>query len=110
MSFNANSSDIRAYAANLLDSYDDVSDAKTYAHANGDFSFHASGLIGLLAGSHHRLMGNLDTMLGHLQVVLEKSNEALISTTAAYDGTDQQAAARVDVTYPETPRSLATPD
>jgi hypothetical protein len=55
-------------------------------------------------------MGNLDTMLGHLQVVLSRSNEALISTAAAYDGTDQQAAARVDATYPGTPRPPAKPD
>jgi hypothetical protein len=51
MSFEANSSELRAYAAKLLNSYDDASDAKTYAHANGDFSFHESGIIGLLAGS-----------------------------------------------------------
>ncbi|MFC7278569.1 hypothetical protein ACFQS1_31710 [Paractinoplanes rhizophilus] len=110
MSFQVNPSDIRAYAAKLLTSYDDVSDAKTYAHANGDFSFHQTGIIGLLAGGHHRLMDDLDAMLGHLQVVLSKSNEALISTAATYESTDQQAAARVDATYPETVRPAATVD
>lgn len=110
MSFKVNSSEIRAYAGQLLNSYDDASDAKTYAEANGDFSFHESGIIGLLAGSHHRLMGDLDEMLGHLQVVLYRSQQALISTATTYDGTDQHSAARVDATYPETPRPPVKPD
>jgi hypothetical protein len=109
MSFKVNSSEIRAYAGELLNSYGDASDAKTYVHANGDFSFHQSGVIGLLAGRHHQLMGDLDGMLGHLQVVLYRSQQALISTATAYDDTDQQAAARVDATCPETPRPPAKP-
>jgi hypothetical protein len=110
MSFKVNSSDIRAYAAELLNSYDDTADAKTYTEANGSFTFHESGVIGLLAGGHHKLMGDLNTMFGHLLTVLEKSNEALISTASTYDATDQRSAAQIDDTYPPTPRPAVIRD
>jgi hypothetical protein len=94
----------------ILNSYGDTADAKTYIEASGNFSFHESGVIGLLAGGHHKLMGDLNTMFGRLLTVLERSNEALISTASAYDGTDQRGAARVDATYPEVPRPAVKTD
>jgi aspartate aminotransferase-like enzyme len=107
--FTVNSSAIREFADSTLDvAYDDTSDAKTYVETYGNFSFHQTGAIGWIAGTHHDLMSRLESMLGHIQNVVERSKEALLQTAAAYDHTDLRAAAAVDATYPQVPRPAVT--
>lgn len=110
MSFKVDPSEIRSYAAQLQETYLDVADAKTYVHANGDFSIHQTGLIGLLSGRHAAWVERLDQMLGQLLVLTEASPRALREIANTYDNTDEQAAARVDASYPAAPRTPANLD
>jgi hypothetical protein len=104
MSFQVEPGDLRAYAAQLQEAYRDVADAKTYVAANGNLTFHQLGLIGLIAGRHTALMAQLDEMLGHLLRLTDESHRALTAAAARYEATDDQAAARVDASYPAAPR------
>ena len=63
MTFKANSHAIRQFAAALQATYGDVADAKDYVKVHGDFSFHQTGLIGVLSGSHTAFMDELEKML-----------------------------------------------
>jgi hypothetical protein len=110
MTFEADSSDIRAYAAKLRDSYSEVEIAKNYLHRHGDFGFHEAGVIGLLAGQHRGFMEQLDELHNQLLTILWRSNEALIAVAGGYDDTDKASAARVDASYPAAPRPVPSRD
>ncbi|MGX6606542.1 hypothetical protein ACWKSP_31130 [Micromonosporaceae bacterium Da 78-11] len=104
MSFQVEPVDLRAYAGKLQNLYGDVADAKTYVQAHGNFAFHQSGIIGVLSGQHAAWMGHLEEMLDHLLVLTEAAPRALRTVADTYEGTDDQAAARVDAGYPAAPR------
>jgi hypothetical protein len=110
MTFEANSSDIRAYAAELRESYSEVEMAKNYLHRHGDFSFHEAGVIGLLAGQHRGFMAQLEELHNQLLTILWRSGEALTDVAGGYDDTDKASAARIDATYPVVPRPVPSRD
>jgi len=99
-----------SYAARLREVYADVEMAKNFGHRHGDFSFHESGIIGLLAGQHSSLMRQLEELHGQLLTILWRSNEALLAVADAYRTTDEGSAARVDASYPASPRPVPNRD
>jgi hypothetical protein len=110
MTFRVNSSEIRAYADALNESYADVAAAKNYAALHGGFSFHEAGVIGALAGRHAGLMDQLEQLHNQLLTVLWRSRETLIEVAGRYDDTDVSSAARIDAGYPPVPRPASTRD
>lgn len=106
MTFEVEPTDLVAYAARLREVHADVEMAKNFVHAHGDFGFHESGIIGLLAGQHSSLMQQLDDLHSQLLTILWKSNESLIAAAGAYRTTDKDNAARVDSSYPASPRAV----
>ncbi|MCO8272867.1 type VII secretion target [Actinoplanes sp. TRM 88003] len=110
MSFHVEPADLRAYAAKLGNTHGDVADAKAYVQANGNFSFHEAGVIGLLFGGHRDFMAELQGMLDHLMQITETSQRALVKIADEYEDTDGASAARVDASYPAVPRPQITRD
>jgi hypothetical protein len=92
------------YAAKLLELYGDVAAAKAYVEAHGSFSFHQTGLIGVLSGQHTDLMRQLNESFGKLLAVTQASSGALADAADSYEHTDDDAAARIDAAYPAAPR------
>ncbi|MEU8610603.1 hypothetical protein AB0C29_21705 [Actinoplanes sp. NPDC048791] len=110
MTFRVEPTDLVAYAARLREVYSDVEMAKNFVHAHGDFSFHESGIIGALAGQHASLMHQLEELHDQLLTILWRSSESLLSAANDYQTTDKHAAARVDASYPESPRAVPSRD
>jgi hypothetical protein len=110
MTFKVDAAEILAYVARLREAHGDAEDAKSYLHVHGDFSFHQSGIIGALLGRHTALMGRLEQLHGQLLTILEQSGEALTTVASDYQRTDEQAAARVDASYPASPRPTPNRD
>jgi hypothetical protein len=108
MTFQVDPSALYGYSSDLRSSYSDLEDAKTYVHVHGDFSFHETGLIGVLSGQHGEWMSALDEMLGHLLVLTFRSAEALVAAGETYDSTDATSAAKIDAALPPTPRPSPT--
>lgn len=105
MSFSVEPVNISAYATKMMDLYDDVAFAKLYLQARGDFTFHQSGLIGVLSGQHAAWVENLEEMLNHLLSLTYAASRALDDVAIGYMETDDQTAARIDASYPVAPRA-----
>jgi uncharacterized protein YukE len=110
MTFKVDAAEILAYAARLREAHGDAENARSYIHGHGDFSFHQSGIIGALLGRHADLMGRLEQLHGQLLSILERSGAALTTVASDYQRTDEQTAARVDATYPASPRPAPSRD
>jgi len=106
MSFQVAGADIIGYSATLSSLYDDVWRAENYIQRHGSFSFHESGIIGTLAGQHADLMDQLQKLHDNLEVILFRSTGALQDIGARYQQTDEATSARIDATYPESPRPV----
>ncbi|MBM2623399.1 hypothetical protein JIG36_48685 [Actinoplanes sp. LDG1-06] len=104
MGFKVAGADIVGYSAQLSYLYDDVFRAESYIQQHGNFSFHQSGIIGSLAGQHADLMDQLQKLHDNLEEILLRSKEALSEIGARYQETDEATSARIDATYPESPR------
>lgn len=104
MSFNVEPADLRAYAAKLAELHSDVEVARGFVKTHGSFSFHQTGLIGVLSGAHAGWMQQLDAMCEQLMQLTDGSARALEASASTYETTDDQAAARVDNSYPAAPR------
>lgn len=78
--------------------------------ANGSFGFHENEIIGVLAGPHSRWRSRLQDMLNHLLVLTTRGPEALRDLADGYEDTGKHAAARVDASYPEAPRTSSFRD
>jgi hypothetical protein len=104
VTFSVEPGDIRRFADDLQQANTDADAAKSYVQANGTFSFHQTGIIGVLSGAHGRLMGRLGGLLDQLQTLTDASSEALREIAMQYEKTDTEASARVDASYPESPR------
>ncbi|GID98018.1 hypothetical protein ACFQFC_15825 [Amorphoplanes digitatis] len=100
MSFGVEPADLRVFATTLQQAYSDADAAKAYVHAHGSFSFHETGIIGVLSGAHSEWVGKLDEMLNHLQALTDSSSRALNEIATQYEASDEDSAARVDATYP----------
>lgn len=110
MTFAVEPAEILAYRTRLRDLYDDAAWAKNYVHTHGDFGFHEAGIIGTLAGQHGSFLGQLDELHNRLLVILRGSQEALTALAETYLETDEAAAARIDSTYPPSPRRAPSRD
>lgn len=108
--FRASASSVIGLSNDLQVVYDDVGQAKLYAEAHGAFSFHEAGAMGLLFGWHAALMGQLDELFGRLSVIATESRGALLEIAHGYTDADEAAQARLDASYPATPRPTATRD
>ncbi|NMO55203.1 hypothetical protein HH310_28965 [Actinoplanes sp. TBRC 11911] len=110
MTFRADSSGIRVFAAELRESYSEVELAKNYLHRHGDFGFHQAGVIGLLAGQHRGFLAQLEELHNQLLTILWRSGEALTEVAVDYDDTDKASAVRADAAYPAVPRPVPSRD
>jgi hypothetical protein len=83
MTLRVDPADLVAYAAQLRESWSDVSRAKNYLHLHGDFSFHQTGIIGALAGQHVGLMNQLEKLHDELLTILWRSAEAMTESASS---------------------------
>jgi hypothetical protein len=104
MSFKVDPAAIRACASRLDEVERVAGDAQRYVAANGNFSFHESGIMGYASPGHRNLMANLQKLLTHLAELGVDSQKALRTTADVYQRTDGDAAARIDATYPPVQR------
>lgn len=72
---------------------------------HGDFSFHETGLIGVLSGQHAAWMEHLRETRNGLLVLTETARGTLHTVADGYEDIDHQLAARIDATYPASPRT-----
>jgi hypothetical protein len=110
MSFKVDPVAIRAYASWLEEVERVADDAQRYVAANGNFSFHESGIMGYASPGHRNVMADLQRLLTHLAELGVDSQKALRATAEVYQRTDGAAAARIDATYPPVQRPGANMD
>ncbi|MEU4427561.1 hypothetical protein AB0F81_43635 [Actinoplanes sp. NPDC024001] len=101
---------LREYARQLGDVERVAEEADRYISVHGSFSLHEGGLIGLLAGSHERLVGELHQLLAHLKKLGADSQASLRAAAERCETTDLQSAAEIDAEYPAVPRGLEFQD
>lgn len=105
MTLNVDPAALRAAAKKIGDTQRVAEAANNYVLLHGSFSLHEQGLIGNLAPGHRNLMSDLAQMLSHLSRLGDASEEALKQAAERYETTDRDAAAKIDASYPEVPRS-----
>jgi hypothetical protein len=105
MSFQVDPAALRRYAGRLDEVERIAEDAGRYVEAHGNFGFHEAGIIGFAAPGHRHLMANLHELVTRLRELGVESQKALRTAADEYQRTDEQAAAKVDATYPEVPRA-----
>ena len=101
---------LRTYAGQLIEARHVAETARNYVNRWGTFSPHQKGLLGMLLRDHDKYLSQLDTMLTHLAELLETSGVALSKTADEYEHIDLASAAKIDASYPATPRPPVKPD
>ncbi|ASW56802.1 type VII secretion target [Plantactinospora sp. KBS50] len=110
MTFTVHPEALRTYAAQLDEARQAAEEAKRYITHHGSFSLHDSGLFGKAAPGHRHVMAALDLLLDRLARLTDTSSLALLQVAAGYERTDDQAAARIDASYPAVPRPAPNRD
>jgi Excreted virulence factor EspC, type VII ESX diderm len=99
---------LRVYAAQLATARQAAETAKNYVHANGDFSLHQKGAIGVVVPFHRNYLDALTRMLDQVARVLDASHDAMTQLAAGYEHSDRTAAEALDASYPVSPRPPAS--
>jgi hypothetical protein len=97
--------ELRVFAAELADACRAVQAAKSYVRAQGTFSLHERGAIGVIFPGHSNYLDALDQMLTHLAALTEGSGQTMTRLAGEYEHSDLDAAARFDDSYPLYPRA-----
>jgi hypothetical protein len=97
---------LNGYAALLARARDDAQQCKAYFTGNvPDLSPGVDGLINPICYEHVGVRQKLGAMLDQLATVLGTSRDEMAAAATRYRTTDQVAAAAIDKTCPEAPRS-----
>jgi uncharacterized protein YukE len=102
--------ELRVLATQLAAAQKAAEDALSYVNKNGTFDWHQTGAMGALFPGHRHYLAALTGMLRHLGDLTDQSEHAVRQTADNYEHTDHNAAARLDASYPASPRPPVNPD
>lgn len=102
--------ELRVFATNINAARKAAQDALTYVNRHGTFDWHQAGAMGAIFPGHHDYLAALTGMLHHLEELTDQSEQAIRDMAGAYERTDHNAAAKIDASYPASPRPPANPD
>jgi hypothetical protein len=104
MGFEVDPDALRGYARQLHDAATATDTAGGYVRRWASIGWHDRGLLSQLRTAHEQFVNNTTAALRHLKDLLETSQAAMDSAAGFYTSTDHTAAARLDASYPATPR------
>lgn len=110
MSFRVDPQALRNYASQLEDAWRAADAARAYVNRWGTFSAHDKGILGMIFPQHAHYVSQINTMLKHLAELADASSTVLSKEADGYERTDLNTAARVDASYPATPRTPVNRD
>lgn len=109
MTIRADPEAIRRFAVAAGESSLHMAAVRDYAYRHGDVPPESVGLISVFRGSHHRFLTTLTATLGRIANMLRASGQELSLAADYYATANADAVARMDATYPESPRTTIMP-
>lgn len=104
MTFDVYPQELRNFGRHLVDCADDATEGRTYIARHGDMSVVTQGLFNVVLPAHRQVVEEIKRSWKQLDTLLDESRVALNNAAGCYEWTDQEAAARVDATFPSVPR------
>jgi len=105
MSFRVEPQAIRTLAGHVQEAHHAADFATQYMRRYSDIGTQGTGLLGQALGSHADFVSQLDRMLARLGELTDAAEVVLRRAAAQYEHTDRGAAAKIDASYPEVPRT-----
>jgi uncharacterized protein YukE len=102
--------ELRVFATQLAAARKAAEDVLSYVNKHSTFDWHEKGAMGALFSGHHHYMAALTGMLKHLDELTDQSEQTITRLATQYEHTDHNAAAKIDASYPASPRPPANPD
>lgn len=109
MTIGADPEAIRRFAAAIADSSLHMAAARDYAARHGYLPPESVGLISLFRESHDSFVATLIMTLSRISNMLRASGQELSLAADYYATANADAVARMDATYPESPRTTIMP-
>ena len=104
MGFDVEHADLDAYAKQIGRAAEDFEQAKRYCHAHSDIGVSDQGLLNLFFTTHTATVQTVSQALGKTQTILRSCAGEMTASAKYYRETDEENAAKVDATYPQSKR------
>lgn len=110
MTLEVDPTEVRVFAQQLAAAREAAEGALSYVKKHGTFDWHKTGAMGVVFPGHRDYMAALTGMLQHLVDLADSSQQTLEKIADQYEHTDHAAAAKLDASYPASPRPPSNPD
>jgi uncharacterized protein YukE len=106
MTFHVEPEFLKQYARELDQQNEATEAGRSYATKWGTLSAHQKGILGMLHGKHEGFMQELDEVLQKVSRIMDTSSSNLSASARQYERTDDNAAAKLDASYPAAERPI----
>ncbi|MFI7010681.1 type VII secretion target [Streptomyces sp. NPDC050145] len=100
--------DLKGYAKQVGRAADDAHEFRRHCDRYTGVDLEETGLIGLVAASHHTTVPQVEAALTRIRQVLDAASVELTRSARYYEATDRRVASRLDAAYPVVERPAAT--